>query len=92
MTEEEFNEGLERLKAKDNSPKTEEFALYCIEVIKYHLLPRLGKSPELEETAHDIFTQKIFENENLGYIHKPVPWLNKIADNYVNTKSKKDKR
>lgn len=66
--------------------------MHCIAIMKYHLLPRLGNSPEMEEIAHDIFTKKIFENENLGYIRKPVPWLNKIADNYVNTKFKKDKR
>lgn len=89
MEVKEFNEALQNL--HKNTEQTVDFFLYCVKMIKFHLLPRFGASPEAEDFAHDIF-KRIYENPNLGYVEKPLAWLYRITDNYVSTVMSKENK
>lgn len=80
-------------KAKNNDGKAIEIlSKYCIETIKIHLSVTFRNEQEVEDWAHDVFVYKIYSNLPGYTIEKPAAWLNKVANNYVCTKLKKEKR
>ncbi|MDE6075756.1 MAG: sigma-70 family RNA polymerase sigma factor [Clostridia bacterium] len=80
-------------KAKNNDGYAIEIlSKYCIETIRIHLSITFRNEQEVEDWAHDVFTYKIYSNLPDYFIEKPSAWLNKVADNYVLTKLKKEKR
>lgn len=65
---------------------------YCIKAIIRHLSLKFNNSNEVEDWAHDVFTYRILSNLPDKFISHPKAWLYKVADNYVFTELKKQKR
>lgn len=80
-------------KAKNNDGYAIEIlSKYCIEIMRKHLSILSGNEQEVEDWAHDVFAYRIYSNLPDYFIEKPAAWLNKVADNYVFTLMKKEKR
>lgn len=90
MTREEFNQLLRDF--KHDSKAAEELCRYCVVNLKLHLSVWLREAKDAEDVAHDIFCKKIFENPPKTLVRNPRAWLFKIADNYMKTLFKTEKR
>lgn len=91
MDKVQFNALIAKAKNKDEKA-IEILSKYCIEAIRIHLSVLFSNQQEVEDWAHDVFVYRIYSNLPDYFIEKPSAWLSKVAENYVFTILKKDKR
>lgn len=87
----QFNALIAKARNKDGCA-IEILSKYCIVTMRKHLSILSKNEQEVEDWAHDVFVYKIYSKLPDYFIESPAAWLNKVADHYVFTLFKKEKR